>query len=1230
MSCGSGGKKRYFYTGNQVGDLNQVGDFNYVAGGLPGSGLAASTTAGVFFPNTLTRRPWERQDAVFNDDLLNATYPVINLQWFAEIELEPEVVFRVSDRSFYVQDKDGNNRYYDARVQNAPSIQVTTGEWLASNYQVSNFNLELNNRDGFFNKYLPQGEAFRQWSGSKVTIKIGFSEKYENYLTIFQGQITSKNGLSTTRDTIQLQIYDKLDPDEATFPVNNYSVDQFPDIDTDASGKPVPLVYGDWTENVPAWGSIPATCTNSGAEDPPSYVFKVSDIQLGSIDSVWLHRGDNVADKPDGPIAIDTNCFVPDLDKGQFAIPSGVPIFQTPFTVISNGKCGPGSGVGLITSDGQTNFITTGVRIGDRVSPSTERTAFVIYENIKFQAQKTGVNPRNGTIGNGIRVQYTLLPLYTDPKIPLDLVVTVSGDDITVGIPSRDNGMGPVYGDHTANDIKLAIQRTPLAAARVQCVITGTVPSGYPAGTTVGQVVQTVPSGWQTLSGGADDDGIGIVTSLTNFQMSISGGLTFTEGDEFVLQTVQYAFIKGDKVSVVCNGKSLNLLALTRIADVDQDIKQARAIALIPASGSYFLSDDLTRKIYQFSFKNEELGSIDYDTIDPEIQQISGMSLGLDAKLWLADPIQSKIYFVDPLTGVSNYSFLTGSVTGISGNLDYLSTVSVQPDNKIWIVDKTTSTFYLVDVFGSVNPVVDVTFTSAAYDPASTEVTDASWDSARNQLIVVDRAIGQIYRISGTGDFISAFSYSDISPDITYPSAVASAQDGTIFLLDSDQGVIYNWNEASDASTNPCWIARDMLQKFNGLNYDDFDLSWNATAVQMVGYKSRCYVAASTALVTYINALLAQFNVVFYERFQRFALFWINFPNFRNNGKTVTEADIQMEQFKPSRETNQYFNSMTATFGKDEFTGKSQTSDTYISPAGVSFAGEEINRVLATPNIYRRQELDEIIPLLVRLSVPEPEFVDVTFGFRVIRSQIHDFLTIQFDQDFNFRTLRLEGGKRFNHVPAMVRQIRYNLSMMTVQMKVWSLGTTAFAGFDPVGRSVGGEDDPVVLTNLGRLGRFSPTGMITAVGSNYVDIADQDGMDAESLSTDAAGLAYQPGFKLAVIDPVTQAQVQLLTIDSVSGSRITFVETLDVAVVVTVIGGSDFAEGGTYLEFASYPDAIFPQRKVFASITRPLTAYPVSKTQEIEEQRGGLHSFADGGLPYVFYPEGFTYIGQGV
>src|SRR3990172_9295103 len=101
-TCGTGGKTRWYYTGNQVGDLNHVGDYNFVAGGPPGSGISAGILVPVFFPPPVSRAPWENVGAVMNQELLDASFPFINLNFIADIYIDDEV-FRVSDRNVYVQ-----------------------------------------------------------------------------------------------------------------------------------------------------------------------------------------------------------------------------------------------------------------------------------------------------------------------------------------------------------------------------------------------------------------------------------------------------------------------------------------------------------------------------------------------------------------------------------------------------------------------------------------------------------------------------------------------------------------------------------------------------------------------------------------------------------------------------------------------------------------------------------------------------------------------------------------------------------------------------------------------------------------------------------------------------------------------------------------------------------------------------------------------------------------------
>jgi hypothetical protein len=1221
MSCGSAGTRKYVYTGNQVGLLNYVGLYGFVSGGPAGSSIASGTTASIFNPTSSSRRVWERQDATFDAKLLDAAYPNIDLKWIGEIELGPDTVFRFSDRAFYVQDSAGNNRFYDARAEQAPSINVDVGEWLQPNFQVGDVTLTLNNRDGFFNPWLPLGEKFRQWTGAKVTIKVGFGEKYSNYYTLFEGQVSDKQGLSTTRDSVQVKCYDKLEFDQIPLPPRTFSSDNFPDIDESFKGKSVPLVYGDWSEEIPKWGSVPAICTNALEVDPVSYAFKISDLELSSIDSVWLHRGDRAANKPQGPIRLADNVLTLSEQTGEFSIPSDGVVLDEPFYILDRGKAGQGSGLGLITSDNGFNFVEQGVKIGDLVVNGSANQSQVTQENLLFKSTAVGA------AGNGIQIQYVLMTPDNTVDQKKCYATKVSSSLIQVGIPQGTDSLGStVIGIHTAGAIKSAIQKNPDTNAMVRVQETGTVPafSGYPANTKVSQVRQTVPAGPFTTTGGQDALLSATITGVSNFQLTVTGGTIFSAGDEYSISTVQYKAQKNDKLTVVCVGKPLALVSFDRLVDVSPTILAPTGIS-IDFDSSYWLTDDSTQTVYNLSFNKEILKSIPYSQIDASITSLSGICATTDQKIWVVDPTHSKVYSYDHEANRVGFQMATSSIAGLGTALTGLTGIAVRGNQQFWLVDKFTHTFYLIDAFASTTPSIIRSFNSNVFDMSAGEITDVCYDGQNGQLGCVDRVTNKFYRIDEiTGVLVSSLSLTDVNPNAAFVSGCAVAQDQTIFLLDQGNLAIYNYNDMTDADNNPACIARDLLQKFGGHTYADFDLGWNQTARQLSIFRSRIVVDKTDKMINVINKLLGQFNVVFHLRFLKFNLFWIAFDNFRATGKLVKEKDIVENTFKPEKEFNQYFNSVTANFGLDAFTAKSQSSDTYVSPAAVSFAGKEYNRALDLPNVYRRADLDHLMPLYVRLSAPEPEFIDVTFGFRMIRAQIHDFLTVLFSDDEVVNGRPKKSGRRFNGVPCMIRKMTFDLGPMTIGMKLWSLGNTQFSGWTPIGNTVGGSGDQIFLSNIGRLGRVSPTGTITAHGTSTLTLANVDGIDAEHRTDATAGNAWVPGYKVDLIDGATKSVVQTLTIQSVLGAVVTFVETLSITPGNTVKNVAGFVTGGHYIQYSTYDNQTETQRKQFASFARPETNYPTSRTQELTEQRGGVHSFDDNGQPYVLYPGGFV------
>lgn len=155
---------------------------------------------------------------------------------------------------------------------------------------------------------------------------------------------------------------------------------------------------------------------------------------------------------------------------------------------------------------------------------------------------------------------------------------------------------------------------------------------------------------------------------------------------------------------------------------------------------------------------------------------------------------------------------------------------------------------------------------------------------------------------------------------------------------------------------------------------------------------------------------------------------------------------------------------------------------------------------------------------------------------------------------------------------------------------------------------------------------MSPVGAITGSGANSVTLEVVDGQNAESRTTAVTGLAWQAGYTVDLINASTNAVIQTLTIDSVSGSTVSFTENLSISPTNTARNSSGLISSGHYIQYAEYDRLSTAQKDTFASYTRPTASYPTSKSKEVAEQRAGLHSFDDGGLPYVNYPKDYVEI----
>ncbi len=1090
MSCGGNlGKFRWFYSGNQVGCFNHMGCFNFVAGGPIGSGISAGTLYKKFFPGEISRALWEYPTAQLNQKLLDASHPFIDLEWIADIEISPTVIFRVSDKNLYVQDKGGLGRFYEARVQKAPNINITLGEWLAPNFEIGDLKIEINNRDGFFNDYLPHGINYLQWIGAKISIKVGFGELLSNYHEIFRGFVSQKQGITSTNETIVLKCYDRASQDEISIPATSFDRTNYPETDKENIGKPVPIVYGDWTEEVGEYGEIPAFCSNAQDESADSYIWNISENALESIGNVYLHRGDNVADK-DGPILLLDSAIFKYPEDGKIEVPSTIPTLSKGYLLLDRVRAGLGSGANTLVSDSsQTDYVKIGVQIND----------IIIRDND-----------------------------------PLQYIIT------------------------------------------------------------------SVSSGILTTSAG-----------------------TFAQNDNYRILTDKYKFKAGDKISILCKGKNVSLLSVNRIADSGLIGINPRSLS-VALDNTYWTIDNDAQKIYNISFENILIKTINFSDVDPSITFISSLVFQNDRSLWLLERNQSKIYRYLPDENILGLNFTTVQ-TEIAALLPNAAAITIDEGNILTIYDNDLGQFYRIAPYSPTKAIV-AQFHRSVFAVTALDIYDLAFDVNLVHLLVIDRSTNKFFRVDpSNGSLIASsdFNLTIVSSAITFPVGVGYYIDGTIFFLNKADISIYNYNEFPESSTNIGFICRDILQSYAGKTSFDFDLLWNETSRNDLSeYKARVYINEKVNAINQVFKLLSSFNANAYIRFQKYALFQINFQNFRVDGDIIREGDIKLGTFNPSKEYNQYFNTSLAKYKELPFSETSIVSDVYASPSGIKLAGREISKTLDMSPVYLRSDLDKLVPLFLRLAAAEPEFVNLTVGFR--------FLFIQPSTFFNINFINIEdnkiSGRRYEMIPSFVRSINVDLNTMEIKLKLWSLGTTQFGNFVPAGITGGGENDQIILTNLGTVGYVAPIGAITTSSLNSVDLELVGGINAQLRTDSIVGKAWKQGFKVDLIDGLTQEVVESKEILSVIGNTITFVNNLNNLILPTVRNSANYIIGGHYLRFSSYNLSDQTQTAQFAYFSKPIDGYPTTTSKEIEELRAGKHKFDDGRLSYVLHP--FDYIPQ--
>lgn len=205
------------------------------------------------------RKPYQTS-ATINQSLLDYSADNLSnqLELIVEINAPDGSVIRASDRNKYV-----GEHFYEA-LTNFPDVIRTMGEWLNPGLIFSEMIFELSNADGRYNKFLPGGTDFAGWIGRKVTIKIGLRDVESSFFSIFNGEVTEEAGFGRTVKSIVIRARDVLEKVNTTFPTTVFNSTTHPKALIELWGTTIPVIYGDWSENVTtSTALIPCFAINS-------------------------------------------------------------------------------------------------------------------------------------------------------------------------------------------------------------------------------------------------------------------------------------------------------------------------------------------------------------------------------------------------------------------------------------------------------------------------------------------------------------------------------------------------------------------------------------------------------------------------------------------------------------------------------------------------------------------------------------------------------------------------------------------------------------------------------------------------------------------------------------------------------------------------------------------------------------------------------------------------------
>lgn len=184
-----------------------------------------------------------------------------------------DIVVATYNMYFATEQKIFSNKYYEPLVSTIPSIKQDKPELFWGVSIISNGVVRLHNDSGFWDTIYKE----YAWSNKSISVLVGGEDlPYSEYTKLFDGLI-SKKRFGT--DSVEFEFADRKTEFENSLPFNLFSSADYPNLNAEDVGKPIPHV----------WGTVqrmPVICTNRDDSGTSTYSFKIADTSTHSINAI--------------------------------------------------------------------------------------------------------------------------------------------------------------------------------------------------------------------------------------------------------------------------------------------------------------------------------------------------------------------------------------------------------------------------------------------------------------------------------------------------------------------------------------------------------------------------------------------------------------------------------------------------------------------------------------------------------------------------------------------------------------------------------------------------------------------------------------------------------------------------------------------------------------------------------------------------------------------------------